>query len=186
MGRRKVIKAREEEKSRKGGSWGVGGVGDTYAQKSHRRFSHLLIGEKEKSPLPSPPLKVHRKRCNRSLLIRKPQQLLRRFKEKLEANTSLELIRKCEHLQMILGMKFPQVKHRLNSILAYIPFDRESPLKIIHYSATKLNLCLRNHSGPILSLQEEAAFAPLWNETTAPPVWIRNQRVLTTSSGLWM
>lgn len=112
MGRRKVIKVREEEKSRKGVEGGVG-IGDTYAQQPHTRFSHLLIGEKEKSPLPSPPLKVHRRRCNRSLPIRKPQHLLR-LGEKLEANTSLKLKRKCEHLQMILGMKFSQVKHRLN------------------------------------------------------------------------
>lgn len=75
----------------------------------------------------------------------------------------MERIRKCEHIQMILGMKFPQVKHRLNQILAYIPFDREFPLKIIRYSATKLNLCLRNQHRAILWLQEEAAFAPLWN-----------------------
>lgn len=40
------------------------GVGsqDTYTQQSHTRFSHLLIGEKEKSSLPSPPLKVLRRR----------------------------------------------------------------------------------------------------------------------------
>lgn len=43
---------------------GVGGIRVTYAQQSHTRFSHLLIGEKEKSPLPSPPLNVHRRRCN--------------------------------------------------------------------------------------------------------------------------
>lgn len=150
MGRRKVIKAREEEKSRKRGwGWG-GGIGDTYAQQSHSRFSHLLIGEKEKSPLASPPLTVHGRRCNRSLPITKPQHLLLHFREKLGANTTSELICKCEHLQMILGMKFPQVKHRLNQILAYIPLESECPLKIIHYSATKLNLCLRNQHGPIL------------------------------------
>lgn len=154
---------------------GGGGIGDTYAQQSHKRFSHLLISEKEKSPQPSPPFKVRSRRCKRSLHIRKPLHLLHRLKEKLEANSSWELIRKCEHLQMILDMKFPQVKHRLNQILAYIPFDRESPLKIIHYSATKLNLCLRNQHGPILSPQEEAAFAPLWNKNTAQHVCILNQ-----------
>lgn len=56
---------KESNESEKGGKEkkrGGGGVQDTYTQQSHPRFSHLLIGEKEKSPLPSPPLKVHRRR----------------------------------------------------------------------------------------------------------------------------
>lgn len=50
------------KEAKRGREVGWGGIQDTYTQQSHTRFSHLLIGDKEKSPLPSPPLKILRRR----------------------------------------------------------------------------------------------------------------------------